>query len=347
MIAATVVVATITRAQPPVVASLRVALVQGNDKNRNLTDAEMKADLLPNSHFALAAEITDPVDLIVFPESSMNTFDETDPRTDPHVSTELTAIARRNQAWVLANATVAAPPDGDKLWNLDVLFDPTGTIAGTYRKRHLVPFGEKVPFRGTLEHFIGGVLSQVPRDFIPGPGPGIFTIAGVRVATLICFESAFGYQVRPLVRDGAHVLLLSTNNRSYRRSANSAQHVAIGQMRAAETGRPVVQSAISGITAVIDADGNVHERTHLFDRTVVQTTVEATGGQTPYVRYGEWVTFASLAALAIAMALATIGSVRHRRGPSLDSGSELEPAAVVSTVTAPEPERADGQDSPP
>ncbi len=192
-----------------------------------------------------------------------------------------------------------------------------------------MPFGEKVPFRSALDHVVGKQLSQVPRDFIPGPGPGIFTIAGVRVATVICFESAFGYQVRPLVRDGAHVLLLSTNNRSYRRSANSAQHLAIGQMRAAETGRPVVQAAISGITAVIDADGVVHGRTHLFDRTVLQTTVEATSGETPYVRYGEWVTFMSLAAVAIAVGCA-IGSVRLRRGPSLDSGPALRPASVAA-----------------
>ncbi len=290
----------------------------------------MKADYLPNSHFTLAKGITDPVDLIVFPESSMNTFDDTDPRTDAHVSAELTAIARRNDAWVLANATVAVPPDGDKLWNLDVLFDPSGAVVGTYRKRHLVPFGEKVPFRSALDHVVGSALSQVPRDFVPGPGPGLFTIAGVKVATLICFESAFGYQVRPLVHDGAHVLLLSTNNRSYRRSANSAQHVAIGQMRAAETGRPVVQAAISGITAVIDADGNVHDRTHLFDPTVVQTTVSATGGETPYVRYGEWVTFASLAGVAAAVVVA-IGTVRRRRTPSLDSRNGSSPTEVHLT----------------
>ena len=84
---------------------------------------------------------------------------------------------------------------------------------------------------------------------------------------MICFESAFGYQVRPLVRDGAEVIVVSTNNRSYRRSANSAQHVAIGQMRAAETGRPVVQAAISGISALIDASGEVQAETELFERT--------------------------------------------------------------------------------
>ena len=123
----------------------------------------------------------------------------------------------------------------------------------------------------------------------PADTPGLFDVAGHKIATVICFESAFGYQVRPLVHDGAQVIVVSTNNRSYERSANSAQHVAIGQMRAAETGRPVVQAAISGISAIIDANGVVHERTdalrthgarsghHADDRTDARTCVTASG----------------------------------------------------------------------
>jgi apolipoprotein N-acyltransferase len=332
VIAAVVVTATVTRAQPRTVGSLHVALVQGNDKNRELTPAELDARYLPASHFDLARGITDPVDLIVFPESSM----DADPRTDPYIRSNLTAVARRHHAWVLANASVDAPPDGHQLSNLDVLFDPKGRVEGTYSKRHLVPFGESVPFRASLEHVVSE-LQRVPRDYRPGPKPGLFPVAGVRIGTLICFESAFGYQVRPLVRDGSQVIVVSTNNRSYRRSANSAQHVAIGQMRAAETGRPVVQAAISGITAVIDADGVVHDRTHLFDRTMVETTVEATAGETPYVRYGEWVTLASMVAVALAVAFAIALSVaRARRKTSLDSNSELEPASIDTKIAAPE-----------
>ena len=112
---------------------------------------------------------------------------------------------------------------------------------------------------------------------------------------------------------------MSTNNRSYRRSANSAQHVAIGQMRAAETGRPVVQAAISGISAVIDADGGVHAHTELFDRTVLEATVAATTRQTPYVRFGEWVVWRSLLALAGCVVVHVVRrrrAVRRLRGPS-------------------------------
>jgi apolipoprotein N-acyltransferase len=325
VLAVIVVGSTVTQARPHVTSYLRVALVQGNDKDRELTDAELDNRYLPASHFALAQGITGPVDLIVFPESSM----DADPRTDRYVHDGLVAVAKAHHAYVLANATVDADPSGAKSDNLDVLFAPTGEIIGTYSKRHLVPYGEYVPFRSQLQPLIPE-LDKVPRDFIRGKGPGLFDVAGTRLATVICFESAFGYQIRPLVRDGAQAIVVSTNNRSYRRSANSAQHIAIGQMRAAETGRPVVQAAISGISAVIDADGTVHDQTHLFDRTVVDTTIATTSGQTPYVRFGEWATLAAIAVVLIIVVFA-LARRRKRRRVSVDLTTE-ETVSIASRL---------------
>ena len=308
VVAVVPIVAVAARSAPRPTGTLRVAILQGNDKNRDLTQAEVDDRYLPKSHFALAATVRDHVDLVVFPESSM----DADPRTDAYLRTNLVAVAHRTHAWVLANAVADAPaqgsrPAGAKALNLDVLFAPDGSVEGTYAKRHLVPFGEYVPFRGELEGRIGA-LNQIPRDFEPGDKPGLFEVANHEVATIICFESAFGYQVRPLVHAGAQVIVVSTNNRSYERSANSAQHVAIGQMRAAETGRPVVQAAISGISAIIDANGVEHAHTSLFQRTVLEANVTATTGETPYVRYGEW------AIWACALVVAAAGAQAVRRG---------------------------------
>ena len=91
------------------------------------------------------------------------------------------------------------------------------------------------------------------------------------------------------MRDGAEAIVVSTNNRSYRRSANSEQHLALSQMRAAETGRPVLQASVSGISAVIDPDGTVRDRTELFEKAIVDTTIVTTTGETLYVRFGDWV----------------------------------------------------------
>ena len=107
------------RNRPPA-GPLRVALVQGNDKNRRAHRRRKKPTrYLPRSHFELAEQIKDPVDLIVFPESSM----DEDPRVDPVLSASaLAARASAHDAWVLANA-VADAPDGRAI-NLNVLLRP-------------------------------------------------------------------------------------------------------------------------------------------------------------------------------------------------------------------------------
>ena len=324
LVAVCTVAVVLFRPQPSPAGPLRIAVVQGNDQNRRLTDAEEADRYLPRSHFELAEEIQDPVDLIVFPESSM----DEDPRVDPFLSGPLSRLAGEHDAWVLANA-VADAPDGRAV-NLNVLYRPDGSVEGTYTKRHLVPYGETVPLRSFLEGRIGA-LSRIPRDFVPGDTPGIFDVAGIDVATVICFESAFGYEIRPLADAGAEAIVVSTNNRSYRRSANAEQHVAIGQMRAAETGRPVVYAAISGISAFIDASGREHGRTDLFERTVLEGAIEATGGTTLYVRFGDWIVGVSLLAIGGCVGVRLV----RRRRSSVDSASEAERVTAAASDPAP------------
>jgi apolipoprotein N-acyltransferase len=343
VIALAIVGATVTHATPRVEDGLRVALIQGNDKNRDLTAEEEADRYLPKSHFALADQITGPVDLIVFPESSM----DADPRTDPYIRDSLAEIAIEHDAWVLANSSeVDADPDGNKALNLNVLFSPEGEIVGEYAKRHLVPFGEVVPFRSVVESLVPAVKEQIPRDFAEGTTSGLFDLGDTKIASVICFESAFGPQIRPLVADGAEVIVVSTNNRSYRRSANSAQHLAIGQMRTAETGRPLVQASISGISAVIDVDGVVHDRTKLFENGVVETTVGTVTGQTPYVKYGDWVV--GVCALIVLTGFG-VAFVRRGQNRSVESRAPQETVSIASRIAgydlmAPAPPEAEPVD---
>jgi len=293
-------VAGLTRYEPRPSGRLRVAMLQGNRWDRYLTDEEVDSELLTRSHLALAATLRGPYDLIVFPESAL----DTDPEEDPALRAELREVGRRHGAAVLVNVRAE---DGDREYNMNRLYDPGGKLQGNYAKQHLVPFGEYVPFRA-LVGWLPQIREHVATDFTPGDRSAVFRVAGHRVGTVICFESAFAPLVRRSVRDGAEVVVVSTNNRSYRRSANSAQHVALSQLRAAETGRPVLQAAISGITAVIDASGRVRSRTRLFHNQVVSTEVQTTTGRTPYVRFGDWV----VALSAVALGVAIVAAVRRR-----------------------------------
>jgi apolipoprotein N-acyltransferase len=281
-----------------------VALVQGNDHDRDPTPEEIRDRYLVRNHLRLAGEITAPVDLIVLPESSL----DADPRQDRELDLALSAVAGAHHADVLAGGSVPAPHD--RLYNAVFHYtpeptdgtEPTGSSRTNelYRKRHLVPFGEFVPWRSELS-FIAA-LQAVPTDYEPGRGPTAFRVGDHRVGALICFESAFAPLARQYARLGADAIVVLTNNRSYRRSANSAQHLAMGQFRAAETGRPLLQAAISGISAVVDHTGRVQGRTGLFEPTVLVGDVTTYRGRTPYAALGEWAVAASAVLLAAAMA---------------------------------------------
>ena len=291
---------------------LRVAMVQGNDLNRDPNPTEIGDRYIVRKHLDLAGDIKNPVDLIVLPESSL----DADPSEDRFLDLALSALAADHDADVLAGGNTPAP--NGRLFNTVFQYlaqpadpaEPTGTgrTSERYRKRHLVPFGEYVPWRSALS-FIEE-LQQVPTDYEPGPGPTVFAVGDHKAGALICFESAFPALAREYARRGADVLVVLTNNRSYRRSANSAQHLAMGQFRAAETGRPLLQAAISGITAVVDHTGRVRDQTKLFEPTVLVGEVDTYRGRTPYTVAGEWALAASGVLLAASLVVA-----RRRRSP--------------------------------
>src|SRR5207247_751339 len=105
------------------------------------------------------------------------------------------------------NARTPAPSEG--VYNADLAYRPDGTLEGIYAKQHLVPFGEYVPLRDELS-FIGE-LQQIPYDYTKGDHRVMFRVAGHPFGTVICFESAFAPLVRGYVRDGAQLIVVTTN----------------------------------------------------------------------------------------------------------------------------------------
>ncbi|MGH9022164.1 MAG: apolipoprotein N-acyltransferase [Acidimicrobiia bacterium] len=282
---------------------LRVAVIQGNRYNRDPSPEELASRALLRAHLQLTDTLSGPLDLVVLPEASL----DDDPRRDPFLIEALPQLARRLKAPVLANAQVDAP--GGRALNTNFFYDDEGRLTGTYSKQFLVPFGEFVPLRNQLG-FVSA-LQQVPRDYLPGPGRSLFPIGDTRFGSLICFESGVRSQARGYVREGARLLVVSTNNRSFGRTSNSAQHLALAQLRAAETGRPVVQAGISGPSALIDRSGRLLERTDLFELAVRVFETRPGNGTTVFVALGDWI-------VVLAFGLAGLGMMRRvaRRAPS-------------------------------
>ena len=151
--------------------------------------------------------------------------------------------------------------DRRNLLNRAALWQPgvgPGEQAGDiqfYDKRHLVPFGEWVPFREITESWVSEI-ALVSSDFVSGTKPGRFvTGTGITVGTVICFETAFDDVTRDVI--ASDVLTVQTNNSAFLGTEQPAQQFAISQARAAEAGRPLVVAAATGVSGVINARGRV------------------------------------------------------------------------------------------
>lgn len=150
----------------------------------------------------------------------------------------------------------------DEQENVLALMYPDGSISDVrYSKRHLVPFGEYMPWRGFLSTVIPPLaeISMLEYDIKAGSGTEIMTLAdGTRVGGLICFDSIYEELALASVRDGAEILLLGTNDSWFSDSAAVYMHNAQSRLRAVETGVPVVRAANTGISSLTDARGRVH-----------------------------------------------------------------------------------------
>lgn len=228
----------------------------------------------------LALTPGDRPDLVVWGEGAA----DADPLSNPDRQAAVARAAGAARAPILLGATTRV--DQDHRATEGLLYTPEGQLADRYQKRRLVPFGEFVPLGSVLGRLIPATREGVPYDKVPGERLEPLLIDGVPVGPLICWESAYPGDARQLARDGAQVLLIMTNNASFGTGAGPRQHLAAGQLRAVETGRTIVQAAVTGISAVIDPGGRTSSETGLYQDTVIRVQAEPRSGTTPYVRWG-------------------------------------------------------------
>ncbi|MCC7076204.1 MAG: apolipoprotein N-acyltransferase [Acidimicrobiia bacterium] len=295
------------RAAP--VGVLDIGLVQAN----RFEDGEVTPEEMSDEHIRVTRTLGDGLDLVVWGESSI-----WEQPVTPQLTQDIADSA--GGASVLANAYVVGAGD-DTYENTNVLIGADGDVRDEYVKRHVVPFGERVPWRSALG-FVRQ-LDQVPRDAVPGDEVGTFEVDGHTVGSVICFESAFPDPVRDTVRAGAEGIFVLTNNASFGRSSLSEQYLALTRLRAVETHRSEVVAAVSGRSALIDADGTLRTVTGLFDTETVEWTMPLHDDKTLYVRWGDWFVWVAGAAL-IGTGFALWGRGRGTSpGPSRGAGATV------------------------
>ena len=173
-----------------------------------------------------------------------------------------------------------------KSFNRAFLLDATGQIVDYADKVHLVPFGEYLPFPSIFK-YLGGLTAQ-SGHFEAGESHRSLGITDESsLGIFVCFESVFPEITRTLVLQGATILVNTTNDAWFGRTAAPYQHFSMSIVRAVETGRPVIRAANTGISGLISNRGRVLESTGLFETKAFVVDVYPSTEITPYVRHGD------------------------------------------------------------
>lgn len=314
--------------------SITVAVVQGNVPRPGLDFNAEKRVILDNHVEAthqLAADIAAGTsaqpDIVVWPENSS----DINPFADSAAHAAIGSAVRAVGVPTLVG-TLVPTDDQRNVENTSVVWDPVTGPGQTYVKRHPMPFGEYIPMRD-IARIITDAVDRQPRDFVAGQEVGVLDMGVAQVGGVICFEVAFDNLVRDVVREGAQILAVQTNNATFGFAPMTEQQLAMSRIRAIEHDRTVLVAALAGVSAVIDRDGAVRERRELFTRGVMVADVELSEATTPATTVGEWPEW-----VLCGLALGAAGLAwRSRRGDvggtSRDTGSG-SPAETTVSVEA-------------
>ena len=304
--------------------TLEVAGVQGNVPRAGLEFNAQRRAVLDN-HVRVTRALVDQVaagererpDLVVWPENSSD--------IDPFLAGNADAAAQIQASAdavgvPLLMGTLVHRADG-RVDNTSLLWEPDGGgPTQSYVKRHPVPFGEYIPFRGFFR-LITKKVDLVGVDFAAGTRVGVVPAAGTVAGVLICFEVVEDSLVADVVDgvrsdhgDGARLLVVQTNNATFGYTDESVQQLAMSRIRAIETGRAVVHVSTVGVSAIVMPDGTTSRRTSLFTPALVQAAVPLRTSATPATWLRRRGVDVEVLLAAAGLVVAGAGLVSGRRG---------------------------------
>jgi apolipoprotein N-acyltransferase len=203
------------------------------------------------------------------------------------------------------------------MFNAAILFTPQPSIAGIYRKIHLVPFGEYIPLRAVWSPLLKkiGPKDYDVDDFFDlsaGDEYTIFEAKGFRFGAVICFEDTVPALYRHFVQRDVDFMVNLTNDAWFKTSPELEMHLANAAFRAVENHRPLVRATNNGVTCVVTEHGFVVAHCPPFkpDSLSIELPLPISHTQTFYTRHGD--VFVAACALISAVAIGLAAFRRNR-----------------------------------
>ncbi|MFP4152880.1 MAG: apolipoprotein N-acyltransferase [Alkalispirochaeta sp.] len=185
-------------------------------------------------------------------------------------------------------------------YNAVLVFNADGSLQGTYRKLHLVPFTEHFPYERQFPWLHRLLVENDTTFWEAGTEWTVFELNGHRFSTPICFEDTFGYLSRGFVRRGSEVIVNLTNDLWSHSEPAAMQHLGMAVFRTVENRRSMVRSTNGGMTAIIDPNGRITGIYPAFTQGYLAGTVPVyTDSTTLYTAWGDWLAWVFVALAAV------------------------------------------------
>ncbi|MGB2833767.1 MAG: apolipoprotein N-acyltransferase [Methylotenera sp.] len=219
--------------------------------------------------------------LIILPETALPiVYNE----QEPYLKETLVAYAKRNQGDIIVGMI---EQDSAGYFNSALSFNEFQIQ--NYRKNHLVPFGEFIPFKQIFGWIYRDWLNMPLSDLTRGGAyQKVIDLSNKQAVGMnICYEDVFGEEIiRQL--PAATLLVNISNDAWYGQSFAAHQHMQFSQARALETGRMMLRATNTGATVAIDQHGYVFAHAKHDTTTTLNTQAQGYEGSTPYIRWGNW-----------------------------------------------------------
>lgn len=265
------------RTGPVPAPAVKVGIIQGGiDLDQAWTQAYRER--LLNTYFLLSqAAVDEGAQVLLWPESSFpGFFNEGAPE-----SAQVKAFAAKHHVQLLIGSTMTA---GGGFYNSALWVDPAGNTLAQ-GKRHLVPFGEYVPFRRAIPVLDAAMARMGVSEILPDRCGPLFDLAGLKTRPLVCYESIFPDEVRQ--GELPDLLGVITVDTWYGNSAAPVYHAEQCALRAVENGAWVARAAATGISLFADPQGHLIKPIAL-NQAGYQILAVGQGHSTFYREHGEW-----------------------------------------------------------
>jgi apolipoprotein N-acyltransferase len=156
----------------------------------------------------------------------------------------------------------------------------------SYKKMHLVPFGEYIPFIPSLRGLVG--FFDLPMSNImhgPENQKNIIILDNISIATPICFDIAFANTVRKMNKSSFLIINVS-NDTWFGNSIGPYQHLSIARIRSIENNRWSIRATNDGISAIISNKGTIVDKLEKGAIGVLEGKIQLINKNTFYNSYG-------------------------------------------------------------